>query len=752
MPGAIPLLSLRTQLTRIPAGGREGHLRSNPLDLRQNLHEFCPALAKLRALRMRKISPNQIADAITRRIVQRVACTGSLKLPAVPALGEWYLSLCRQVFAASGRGFAEDELTDARRLLNDHLEYAFETSNRSKVEIRFEAEPARPLAFSIKADMRSIADAYERWIGTSESPLFGEHPDARVLSLADALSDPSNCPILDFGAGTGRNALALARRGHAVDAIEITPKFAEALRDAADAEHLPLKVVERDVFKSRDGLRCDYRMIVASEVVPDFRSVAELRRLFELAIDVLADGGWLVFNLHLCALGFTPEKAARELAQQCYSCLFTPTDVAQALRGLPLRLVANDSVHDFEQTHLPAGAWPPTPWYVNWTTGRDVYDLDRTECPIEMRWLVLEKRSRSETCVVEAATLAPFEKHHRQRYDTKALRSAIEQRLMRRTSASGTLTVPAVPAMCETYTAMAVRIFSGLGRELDVVQKSSLRSQLSQMLNEAFEHSPRSNVVLTYESPIGKDLHYTISADPIPLAAAYDQWYHALQECIFGEHPDARLERLVEAITDPPQCPVLDIGAGLGRNAIYLAKRGFTVDAVESAPTFIDALNHAARSEDLPIRIVARDFFAGSQELRQDYRLLIASGFAGDLRNTELAKLFETAAKLLAPGGELLMNLHVVRDGYTPTQAALEWAQQCCATLFTTAELAQLANTYSLSLADDCSALEYEREHLPADAWPPTPAFHEWASGVHLAELEAQISPFELRWQLYRKR
>lgn len=58
--------------------------------------------------------------------------------------------------------------------------------------------------------------------------------------------------------------------------------------------------------------------------------------------------------------------------------------------GLPLRLVSDDSVYEYEQANLPAGAWPPTSWYADWVGG-DVFDLPREECPIEMRWLVFER-------------------------------------------------------------------------------------------------------------------------------------------------------------------------------------------------------------------------------------------------------------------------------------------------------------------------------------------------------------------------
>lgn len=690
------------------------------------------------------------------RVVQRIACAGSIKLPALPSMVDWYVELCQRVFAASGRGFAREELAHARRVLLDALGTAFAASNRSKIEIRFEAEPARPLGFTVCEDRRSLADAYERWIDTGDGPLFGAHADARVLSLVEAISDPATRPVLDFGAGTGRNAFALARRGHPVDAVEITPRFADMLRQTGADLHLPMRVIAEDVFRDRTCLRHDYWMLLASEVVPDFRSVDDLRRLFELARTVLVPGGLLVFNVHVCALGFTPEKAARELAQQCYSCLFTPSEVAQAAGGLPFALAANDSVHDYERSHLSPDAWPPTPWYVNWTTGRDVYEIESGTCPVEMRWLVFERlpETRDAMPEVEPSRLAPFDRCGRIKFDTVALRRAVELRLLRRTSSSGMLCVPALPGFRGVYADMCRELLSALGRGDESSQVQSFQTDLARMLDAAFERSQRSNVVITYEAPIGKPLHYTVTADAVPLSSAYEQWHDELQESLFGERPDARLEGLVDSIEAAQPLRAADLGAGLGRNAVWLARRGFTVDALELCPRFAEALRRRTEAMGLAIRVICGNFFETAQELDDNcqYQLVLASGVAGDLRGrAELRRLFEIAAQRLGPGGHLLISLHVTSHDYSPDDVAQQWAEQCCATLYTPSDIERCLEGLPLIQESDESAFEYERSHRSGDSWPPNPAFVEWASGLHLAAIEPDRLPLELRWRLYRR-
>ena len=212
-----------------------------------------------------------------------------------------------------------------------------------------------------------------------------------MWALANEAADPTAHRVLDIGAGTGRNALALARRGHPVDVVELTAKFADMIRSDAERESLDVRVIQRDVFATMDDLRRDYQLILVSEVVPDFRTTQQLRGVFELAAQCLAPGGRLVFNAFLARHGYTPDNAARELGEQMYTSMFTRDEMSTAAAGLPLELVADDSVYEYEKAHLPDGAWPPTGWYAEWVSGLDVFDVERENSPIELRWLVYQK-------------------------------------------------------------------------------------------------------------------------------------------------------------------------------------------------------------------------------------------------------------------------------------------------------------------------------------------------------------------------
>ncbi len=337
------------------------------------------------------VDSTRLNESLTRRFYSRSVVTGEITLPAVPSMIDEYVTMCANLFADAGRRFSAEELDHVRKVLEGQLVQAYSVSPRSRIVISFNAPMGAALNYEVKAQWWTVEGAYENWIDNREPPLFGTEPDARVWALAQEAADPATHRVLEIGAGTGRNALPLARRGHPVDVVEMTPKFAEMIRSGAEKESLDVRVIVRDVFATLDDLRRDYQLIVLSEVVSDFRTTQQLRGLFKLAADCLAPGARLVFNVFLARGGYAPDQAAREFGQQEYTSIFTRHEISAAAAGLPLELIADDSVYDYEKAHLPEGAWPPTSWYADWVSGLDVFPVEREMSPIQMRWLVFRK-------------------------------------------------------------------------------------------------------------------------------------------------------------------------------------------------------------------------------------------------------------------------------------------------------------------------------------------------------------------------
>jgi precorrin-6B methylase 2 len=340
---------------------------------------------------VRLFNPSMLREAMARRLYRRAVVTAQITVPAVPSMIDEYVTMCANVFAVAGVQYTAEQSAQLKAVLAAELDKAYTASSRSNIVISFHAPFGITMNYRVATESVTVGGHYDGWVSTHEGPLFGTEPDARVWALAGQAADPRTYPVLDVGAGTGRNALALARRGHPVDAVEMSPKFADIMRDQAQRESLAVRVMNGDVFETMEGVRRDYQLIVLAEVVPDFRTTGELRGIFELAADCLAPGGQLVFNAFLARQGYLPDDAARELGQQCNTMIFTRDELTTAASQLPVDLVSDDSAYDYEKAHLPDRAWPPTGWYDGWASGLDVFDLERETSPIELRWLVYQK-------------------------------------------------------------------------------------------------------------------------------------------------------------------------------------------------------------------------------------------------------------------------------------------------------------------------------------------------------------------------
>ncbi|HUH98656.1 MAG TPA: class I SAM-dependent methyltransferase [Anaerolineales bacterium] len=97
----------------------------------------------------------------------------------------------------------------------------------------------------------------------------------------------------------------------------------------------------------------------------------------------------------------------------------------------------------------------------------------------------------------------------------------------------------------------------------------------------------------------------------------YDETY-ANTKNNFGEEPEPVLRDYYHKINTSK--PVLDIGAGQGRHAFFLARAGFEVDAIDPSKVAAETISALAVSEKLPVRayqcsfdefVPQTDFYSG---------------------------------------------------------------------------------------------------------------------------------------------
>jgi len=113
----------------------------------------------------------------------------------------------------------------------------------------------------------------------------------------------------------------------------------------------------------------------------------------------------------------------------------------------------------------------------------------------------------------------------------------------------------------------------------------------------------------------------------------------------------------------------LDLGAGAGRNAVWLAEQGWSVRAVDFSAVAIERAKRLAASRGVRIETVVADATTYDTIDRWDLVLLSYLQLPTDERNAVLAK----ATQWLAPGGRLVIVAHDVTnvaDGYGGPKSA----------------------------------------------------------------------------------
>lgn len=103
---------------------------------------------------------------------------------------------------------------------------------------------------------------WERGYRDPGAETFGP-PSHEIVELSSRL--PEGAPALDLGCGDGRNALALARGGLAVDALDVSRAGIRKLRARADDRGLSIRAWVQDIESY--AFRRDYELVVAHGVL-----------------------------------------------------------------------------------------------------------------------------------------------------------------------------------------------------------------------------------------------------------------------------------------------------------------------------------------------------------------------------------------------------------------------------------------------------------------------------------------------------
>jgi SAM-dependent methyltransferase len=131
-------------------------------------------------------------------------------------------------------------------------------------------------------------------------------------------------------------------------------------------------------------------------------------------------------------------------------------------------------------------------------------------------------------------------------------------------------------------------------------------------------------------------------------------WSERYAQGAWSIEPDSELKRLVEGLTPGT---AVDLGAGNGRNAVWLAQGGWSVTCVDASPVGLEQAAQRAETLGTHITIEVADLRTWEPGQRR-FDLVVVANI--HLPVAERAWLFRAAQEAVSPGGRLFVIGHHV--------------------------------------------------------------------------------------------
>lgn len=152
----------------------------------------------------------------------------------------------------------------------------------------------------------------------------------------------------------------------------------------------------------------------------------------------------------------------------------------------------------------------------------------------------------------------------------------------------------------------------------------------------------------------------------------FDKFY-SKQTTYFSQNHSGGMEDCLKKFNVEP-CKAVDIGAGEGRNSLFLASLGFKVTAIEPSIVGANKITSRANETNLQLQVINDDFVSVSKSLH-DIGFVVALTSLEHMNYDYLCKAVNEIKRILAPGGYVYILVFTEDDpGFTKD---LDHASEC---------------------------------------------------------------------------
>ena len=139
----------------------------------------------------------------------------------------------------------------------------------------------------------------------------------------------------------------------------------------------------------------------------------------------------------------------------------------------------------------------------------------------------------------------------------------------------------------------------------------------------------------------------------------YEKWYEG-SDYYWGLEPGDFLDELIELCPASPEKTVLDIGCGEGKDAVYMAQKGYSVTAFDLTENGIRKTNKLATDRGVDIDAYVED--VNTFKIDKQFDIIYSTGTVQYLFDENKKEFFEKINAITKPGGIVYFNVFVEKS------------------------------------------------------------------------------------------